>query len=365
MPETIFTVTNQRLAPCMNPSDARTSNGKYGASKVFQAGAAIGRKTTDGLLYPCVSANGVQTITPNSSASAGTFTITLLNCSGQTMTTTPLAYTAIASTIQTALDVASGVANGVVATTTNATAGVFSTASNVLTLTFSGSGYAALEQPLVSVDTSLLTFAGTTGATVARVQPNHVETITLNAVLTTGSVELSIPRPDGTIVDTGTIAFNATLANLQTALDTATGITNGIVAATGGSAAPFSSAGTVTLTFSGTGGYSAWTPPALVSIWTNSSSGGDTQIIVADTTVTKDGTEVCVGFVEYGFRTDANSKCFLNSVTAASDVMAPGYMTMPYFVKGTFATIDIPGWRDRMLNDLNARYVASGIVMVP
>jgi hypothetical protein len=106
MPVQILQLTNDRLQPALYPSDARTSNGKFGASKVFPKGCVIGRKTSDGLLYPALSVNVVQNFTQTGTATAGTVTLTVPKPDGSFGTTTALAYNVSLATLQTALDVA-------------------------------------------------------------------------------------------------------------------------------------------------------------------------------------------------------------------------------------------------------------------
>ena len=80
--------------------------------------------------------------------------------------------------------------------------------------------------------------------------PNEVQTIVFDAASTGGNLRLTVSDPTNTPVTTANIPWNATdatyLASIQSALDTATGVTNGIVA--GG--LPDTS---LTLTYSGTG----------------------------------------------------------------------------------------------------------------
>jgi hypothetical protein len=92
--------------------------------------------------------NAVQTITPTTDGTGGTFSIHITRPDGSTGSTGVLADTASVATIQTALDLASGVANGVVGTTVGAAA-PFAASCIALVLTFSGTGFAALPQPLV------------------------------------------------------------------------------------------------------------------------------------------------------------------------------------------------------------------------
>jgi hypothetical protein len=79
---------------------------------------------------------------------------------------------------------------------------------------------------------------------------NEVQTVTYDSANTGGTLRLTVAKPNGDIVTTAGITWNGTdatyLASIQSALDTATGVTNGIVA--GG--LPDTA---LTLTYSGTG----------------------------------------------------------------------------------------------------------------
>ncbi len=79
---------------------------------------------------------------------------------------------------------------------------------------------------------------------------NEVQTITLAAAGTAGTFRLRVPKADGTKVWTAAIAYDASAATITTAINAATGVTNGIVC-TG--TTPFSTTNTGTFTFSGTG----------------------------------------------------------------------------------------------------------------
>jgi hypothetical protein len=359
MVTTLLQFTNDRLQPAQDPQDARTDNGKFGASKTFPAGCVLGRKTSDGLLYPTISVNAVQTITPDVAATGGTWTLSVLKTDGSIGTTTALAYNASIATIQTALDIASGVVNGVVASSA-ASAAPFSTPT-ALILTYSGTGFSALNQPLATVDISAL--VGTTAAPVAAVPPDRVWTITPTTAATGGHFVIGITRPDGIVGETGPIVYTASLATIQTALDLASGVANGVVASSAASAAPFTTPTALILTYSGTGFTGKPQPAPIVQV------GGDvtgtTKITIDDTTYTEDGTEVPVGFNIFPFKTDANSQCFLTTGTAASDTVATGTATMPFYKSGTFKIADLPGWNDGMLAPLHAQKRNSTLVRVP
>lgn len=115
----------------------------------------------------------------------------------------------------------------------------------------------------------LVTFSNvntsTGDVTVTAVAANEVQTITFNATATAGNLQLIVPRPDGTLVQTGNAAWNATdatfLSNINTALDAATGVSGGIVA-TG--AAPDDA---LTLTYSGAGYAGEAQPLAAVGVY--------------------------------------------------------------------------------------------------
>jgi len=130
--------------------------GASGTFKLTGPPAAAGVVRTLTITYSGTSAttatitdpnvNEVQTLTPTTAASAGTFALEMLQSDGLTVGTTgPLAYNASVATIQTALDLASGVANGVVLTTAASAAPISTPAAMVFT--FSGTGYAGLPAP--------------------------------------------------------------------------------------------------------------------------------------------------------------------------------------------------------------------------
>lgn len=74
----------------------------------------------------------------------------------------------------------------------------------------------------------------TTSMTIAALGVNEVQTVNLVTAGTAGNLRLIVQKTDGTYALTPNIAWNATdatlLASAQTALDTATGVVNGIVA---------------------------------------------------------------------------------------------------------------------------------------
>ena len=95
---------------------------------------------------------------------------------------------------------------------------------------------------------------GTGVVTITALGTNQVERIRFNLASTGGNLQLNVAKTDGTFATTANIAWNATdatyLASIQSALDTSTGVTNGIVASA--ISATDTDLG-FTLTYSGTG----------------------------------------------------------------------------------------------------------------
>lgn len=134
-----------RLDPVYDVDDAITLTTNM-APGTYVRGAVIGQSTA--------AVNEVQALTMT--ASGGTYTLTVTDpISGVTKTTGALNFGDIAATIQTALN-----AVGVLGA-----AGAGVTGTNPYVITFSGTAYAGVAQPLVVVNTASLT-GGT--ATIAR-----------------------------------------------------------------------------------------------------------------------------------------------------------------------------------------------------
>ncbi|MBA4187583.1 MAG: hypothetical protein C0467_06145 [Planctomycetaceae bacterium] len=136
---------------------------------------------------------------------------------------------------------------------------------------------------------------GTGVVTITAVGVNQVEQINFNVASTAGNLQLNVQKTDGTFVTTANIAWNATdatyLANINSALDTATGVVGGIVA----SAIPATDTDLgIRLTYSGTG-YAGlpWTS-AEVALFPTSS----TAAIYTPITTAVDGRFVVGSFVQ-------------------------------------------------------------------
>lgn len=145
----------------------------------------------------------------------------------------------------------------------------------------------------------------TTGeVTITALGVNEVQTITFNAAATGGNIALRVPMADGTMEVTALAAWNATdatyLAAIQTALDNATGVANGIVVS---GAAPDTA---LTFTFSGTG-YAGLnhapievvTYPTTPTHYTNveTTAGVDGRFVTASLVGGTDGSQVPLSFL--------------------------------------------------------------------
>lgn len=127
----------------------------------------------------------------------------------------------------------------------------------------------------------------TTGdITLTALGVNEVQTVNLSTAATGGSIRLLVPKTDGTTALTPAAAWSGTdatlLSNLNTALDTATGVVGGIVATA--IAATDTDLGFV-LTFSGTGYAGLSWPLAQVDTLFTSNTGAN----VVRTTAGQDG----------------------------------------------------------------------------
>lgn len=139
-----------------------------------------------------------------------------------------------------------------------------------------------------TVRTLTVTYSAISGTTVTitALTVNEVQTVNLVTAATAGSLRLIVQKVDGTYALTPAVAYSATdatlLASLQTALDTATGVTNGIVATA--IAATDTDLGFV-LTYSGTGyAGNTWALAEVHTLFT-----GNTGANVVRTTTGVDG----------------------------------------------------------------------------
>lgn len=119
--------------------------------------------------------------------------------------------------------------------------------------------------------------------TAMAVTADEVQTVGFTTAASAGTFAIQILRPTGVWGSTGPLAFNASLATIQTALDLASGVVNGVVGTSAGSAAPASTPTPLILTFSGTG-YTGVGQKALVHV-DNDSLTGNTAVTVTQSTL--------------------------------------------------------------------------------
>jgi len=187
--------------------------------------------------------NEVQSIAVHVAGTGGTYTLTITLNDGTAFTTAALAYDAVNTTVQTAINTAAGAALGdneiVVA------GGPLSTSP--FTLTFSGPTVDGLNAGLtVITGGTLLRAAGTAGAATTTLAGttgvDEIQSIAAHVAATGGTYVLTVLGNP-----TAAIAYDANAATVQTAVDLVSGVTAGHVAITGG---PLTTT-PLTITFSG------------------------------------------------------------------------------------------------------------------
>lgn len=220
-------------------------------------------------------------------------------------------------------------ANSVLGVTTGALAGngtsltVTATQAVEITRRVGTTGTFNITGPAAAAGTSrtnLVTYSAldtTTGvATITALAANEVQRINFNIASTGGNLKLTVPTVGGGFVTTGNAAWSATdatyLSNINTALDTATGVTGGIVATA--IAATDTDLGII-LTYSG-GGY-AGLPQAMVTVntfptsstaatYTRQTTGSSGAFVAASLIQPTDGSEVIRSFIGDGFSVNLN-----------------------------------------------------------
>jgi hypothetical protein len=216
-------------------------------------------QTTAGALV-----SDVQTLSLTGNPTAGAFTLAL---SGQT--TAPIPFNATSAQVQAALVGLSNIGAGNVICSGGPLPGA-------VTITFAGL-LATGTQPVITVGSSTLTGAGSPSTNLVHTTPGarsaNVQTLSVAGVPTGGTFTLSFGGQT-----TAAIPFNATSAQVQTALVALSSVAAGNVVCAGGPlpATP------VTITFAGT---LAPGPQQVIAVGTNGLTGGTTPApSVANTT---------------------------------------------------------------------------------
>ena len=170
--------------------------------------------------------DAVNTLVWASQPSAGTVVFTFKLADGTYKSTTAIAYNASLATLNTALDVMTGVGSGIVATGTTY---VYQT----LIFTYSGTGYTHLAQPTPTADVSSLTqttagytctqttigvpTAGTVTLSSA-LGVNEIQTVTITGALSAGTLYFVLVDYLG-MAHVCTMAYNVTFATALAALN--------------------------------------------------------------------------------------------------------------------------------------------------
>lgn len=152
---------------------------------------------------------------------------------------------------------------------------------------------------------------GTGVVTITALGVNEVQTVNLSTAATGGSIRLLVSKTDGTMALTPAAAWSATdatlLSNLNTALDTATGVSGGIVATA--IAATDTDLGFV-LTYSGTGyAGNTWALAQVDTLFTSNTganvvrttTGVDGRFVTASLVGDTDGSQTPAGFIPTGW----------------------------------------------------------------
>ena len=239
--------------------------GASGTFKITGPQVANGRVRTKTVTYSAVGSgtgvDEVQTFTPDAAATAGTYRIKLSKADGTFVWTAAIAWNATLAVCQAAITLALGAVAGWVASTAGSAA-PFSAGPIALVLTGSGTGYTVQALAMCEVEitsltgvTTMTSVETTKGVPVASTvtvtatglgATNEVQTLTLNAAMTAGTLTFGLPLLDGTISwvrATWDTDWATTMAAWNVLSDAATGVTGGIVM-TGTATVPI-------LTFSG------------------------------------------------------------------------------------------------------------------
>lgn len=192
-----------------------------GASETLTVGEIVRKGASGRMVAYDAAANEKQTV-KIINVSAGTFTITLLDKDGILATTDPIVFNGDAAAILAGLN-------------TVLTSGDVEISAGTLPTNFTihwiGEDYAGRPQQLVSIQNIGATDLD--DVTVERTQvggwggaaANELQTLTWDSKGTGGTFTITVDHYDGSRVTTAAIAWNASLATTQTALDLVAGPT--------------------------------------------------------------------------------------------------------------------------------------------
>lgn len=199
-----------------------------GASQTLTVGELVRKGASGRMIAYAAAANEKQQVKVTGSVSGGTYTLTFIDKDGLRVTTDPWAYNGDNAAMQSAMDSALG-AGAVDLTGT--------TAADVV-IEWIGEDYAGRTQALVVLDhegaTSIedITIERTQTGGWGGAAANEVQTATQSAVATSsGTWTITFDHWDGTSETTAAIEWDASLAQIQAAVDLLTGTTSQITVA--------------------------------------------------------------------------------------------------------------------------------------
>jgi len=220
------------------PSLASRKKMQVAATTALRLGQVVRLDTSLNVVGALGTANDIQSIVVTGTATSGTYSLRLWHYLGYWVQTAPIAYDANTTAIAAAINLVLG----------TSAVGVTGSPIATITLTFSGTNYTLIHQPLVTMDWSVCVGVTAVANTRTETDTNDVQTIAVTGTLSGGTIRFRLKKANGTWGDTFA-AWNTTWATMlgyiQAALDLLCGA-NGCVAS--GAAAT-----ALVLTFSGTG----------------------------------------------------------------------------------------------------------------
>lgn len=238
------------------------------------------------------------------------------------------------------------------------------TASTTLSNPLQPSGYAGdAREEAVKLGASLTLAKGTVmakktsdGLFYPYDEPDQVQTVAIGGTLSAGGYRIALTDKNGVRRTTALIAYNAVLADVQTAIN--------VIVPQESSVDQIVVGGTVhsamTLTFSGNS-YDDTEHP-LVDILPDGLT-GLTSVSVTDST-TRTGLDVAKGVLVHKTVTDGDGRAFLSDSTTESNDNRSS-LTAQIYVAGQFDDGDLTGWDAGAAVDLKARTLANGDIRIP
>ncbi len=321
-PTNIFALTG--IVPAFGQwLEVRRISVKLPASVVYAKGTVLGE---------IVGLNEVQTITVTGTPAGGSFTVSFAGS-----TSAAIAYNASAATVQTALEAVTTIGVGNVSVTGGALPGTavlveFRNAlgkQNVVAMTTTDS-FTGGSSPASAVTTST---AGTGTA-------NEIQTVYASGSVSGGTFTITYSG-----ATTSAIAYNATTAVVQAAIEALSTVGTGNVGVSG-------TAGTIyVLSFKGT---LAATDVAAVTIGNGSITGGGSYLVAtasagiagsngtfkAISASSTDGSAVARGILEFDCATDSSGNITLGGAATGGEKQQTS-ASIPVLVAGTFRCEDL------------------------